>query len=100
MLAIKKKYVDMKIASLYNKRNATNANAQKLKKAQSELTIACLKEQTGYIQNQINNIRYSVEDIQSWITGQIVNEVSKRNSTAREKLKVARQEEWIQFYLI
>ena len=41
----------MKTSSLCNKRNLTNANAQKLKKAQSELTNAYLKEQTEYIQD-------------------------------------------------
>ena len=49
------------------KRNSTNANAQKLKKAQSELTNAYLKEQIDYIQDKINKIRNSVEDRQSRI---------------------------------
>ena len=62
--------------------NPTNANAQKFKKAQSELTSAYLKEQTEYIQNQINKIRHSVEEKQSWIMWQTVNEVGKRKSTA------------------
>ena len=39
----------MKTASLCNKRNPTNANTKKLKKAQSELTNAHLKEQTEYM---------------------------------------------------
>ena len=38
-LAVKKKRDDVKTASLYNKRNLTNANAQKFKKAQNELTL-------------------------------------------------------------
>ena len=81
----------MKTASLSNKRNPTNANAQKLKKIQSELTSAYLKEQTEYIQDQINKIQHSVEDRQSWIAWQRVNEVSKRKSISRTKLKSARR---------
>ena len=46
ILAVKKKCDDIKTTSLYNKRNLINANVQKLKKAQSELTNAYLKEQT------------------------------------------------------
>ena len=61
-LAVKKKRDDMKTASLCNKRNPTDANTQKLKKGQSELTNACLKEQTEFIKDQINKIRHSVED--------------------------------------
>ena len=40
---------NMKIASLLNKRNTTNANARKLKKAQGELINTCQKEQQEYI---------------------------------------------------
>ena len=47
----------MKTASLRNKRNPTNANAQKLMKAQTDLCNVFLKEQTEYIQDQINKIR-------------------------------------------
>ena len=158
-LAVKKKCDDMKAASLSNKRNSTDANAQKLsaeagglaqvfdklttelkhkqkllkckstiqiaifnvrtlnrmglqaeltasavehnidrKNAQSELTNAYLKEQTKYIQLQINKIRYSVEDRQPRIVWQTVNEVSKRKSTARAKLKAASQEERIRLW--
>ena len=43
----------MKTVSLCNRRNPKHANAQ----AQSELNNAYLKEQTQYIQNQINKIR-------------------------------------------
>ena len=39
----------MKIASLSNKKNPTNANTQKRKKSQSELTNAYLNEQKEYI---------------------------------------------------
>ena len=61
-LAVKKKRDDQKTESLYNKRNPTHTNAQKLKKAQSELTNAYMKEQIEYIQDQVNKIRHSVED--------------------------------------
>ena len=36
----------------------TNSNVKKLKKAQKELNNADLKEQTEYIQKQINKIRW------------------------------------------
>ena len=84
----------MKTASLCNKRNLTNAKAQKLK-AQSELINTYQKEQIEYIQGQINKIRNSVEDRQSWIVWQTVNEVSKMKSTSRAKLKAASQEQQI-----
>ena len=66
-LAVRKKRADVKIASKSNRRNPTNINAQKLKKAQNELANIYLKEQTEYMQNQINKIRDSVEDGQSRI---------------------------------
>ena len=66
----------------------TNTNALKLKKAQNELANIYLKKQTEYIQNQINKIRDSVEDKQSRIAWQTVNEVSRRKSTAKAKLKL------------
>ena len=47
---------DVKTASKCNWRNPTYINALKLKKAQNELPNIYLKEQTEYIQNQINNI--------------------------------------------
>ena len=64
-------------------------------KAQNELTKVYLKEQTEYIQNQINKIRDSVEDRQSRMAWLTVNEVSRKKSTARAKLKVASQKERI-----
>ena len=39
----------------------------RMKKTQSELTIAYLKEQTEYIQDQFNKIRNLVEDGLSWL---------------------------------
>ena len=66
-LAFRKKHADMKTASKCNRKNPTNTNALKLKKAQNELANIYLKEQTEYIQNQTNKIRDSVEERQSWI---------------------------------
>ena len=80
-LAVRKKHADMKTASKYNRRNPTNINALKLKNAQNELANIYLKEQTEYIQNQIDEIRDLDEDIQSRIAWQTVNKVSRRKST-------------------
>ena len=55
---------DVKIAFRCNRKNPTNIKALKLKKAQNELPSVYLKEQTEYIQNQIDKIRDSVEDRQ------------------------------------
>ena len=82
-LIVKKKCDHMKAASLYNRRNPTDANTQKLKKAQSELNNAYLKKQIEYIHDQINKIRNSVEDRQSRIAWQTVNEVLE-GKTPRE----------------
>ena len=60
-LAVRKKRDNVKTASLCNKRNPTNANAQKFKKAQRELINTYQKEQIEYIQSQINKIWNSVE---------------------------------------
>ena len=86
---------DMKIASLQKRKNPANINTQKLKKTRNELTNVYLKEQTEYKQKMINKIRDSVEDRQSRIVWQMVNEVSRRNNTTRVKLKAASQEERI-----
>ena len=67
-LVVRKKRDNLKIAFLCNKRNLKNANAQNLKKAQGELTNRYQKEQQEYIHGQINKIRNSVEDWQSWIS--------------------------------
>ena len=56
-------------------------NAPKHNKGQKELANIYLKEQREYVQNQINKIRDSVEDRQSRIAWQMVNEVSRRKST-------------------
>ena len=57
----------MKTASKCNRKNPTNTNTLKLKKAQNELANLFLKEQAEYIQNQINKIRDSIEEKQSRI---------------------------------
>ena len=44
------------------------------------------------IQGQINKVRNSVKDRQPQIVWQTVNEVDKRKSTFRAKLKTANQE--------
>ena len=61
-----------------------------------DLSFVCIP--TEYIQNQINKIRDSVEEKQSKMARYTVNEVSRRKSTARAKLKAASQEEWIQLW--
>ena len=92
-LAIRKKGEDIKTASKCNRKNPTSTNALKLKKAQNELANIYLKEQMEYIQNQIDKIRDSVEDRQSRIAWQTVNEVSRRKSSVKAKLKAISQEE-------
>ena len=72
-----------------------NTNALKLKTAQYQLADVYIREQTEYIQNQIDKIRDSVEDRQSRIAWQTINEVSRRKNTAKAKLKAANQQERI-----
>ena len=57
-----------------------------------------MKEQTEYIQNQIDKIRDSVEDRPSRIAWQTINEVSGRKSTVKAKLKAAYQQERIKLW--
>ena len=78
----------MKIISLLNKRNATNA-----KKAQKKLMNTYQKAQQAYILGQINKTRNPVGDRQSQIAQQTVNEMTSRKSTMRAKLKAVIQEE-------
>ena len=66
--------------------------------ARNELASIYLKEQTEYIQNQIDKIRDSVEDMQSRIAWQPINEVSGRESTAKAKLKATNQQERIKLW--
>ena len=86
-LVVREKRAHVKTASKSYRKNPTNTNAIKLKKAQYQLTGIYLKEQTEYIQNQIDKIRDSVEDRQSRIAWQTIKEVSKRKRTTRAKLK-------------
>ena len=52
-LAVREKHADVKAASKFNRKNPTNTNTLKLKKAQNEFGNIYLKKQTEYIQNQI-----------------------------------------------
>ena len=88
----------MKTASKSYRKNPTNTNARKLEKAQYQLAGIYLKEQAEYIQIQIDKIRDSVEDRQSRIAWQTINEVSRRKSTAKAKLKAASQQERVKLW--
>ena len=81
----------MKTAPQNYRKKTTNTNARKPKTAQYQLAGTYIKEQTEYIQNQIDKIRDSVEDRQSRIAWQRINEVSRRKITAKSKLKAANQ---------
>ncbi len=74
--AVREKRALVKTASKSYRKNPTNTNARKLEKAQYQLAGIYLKEQAEYIQNQIDKIRDSVEDRQSRIAWQTINEVS------------------------
>ena len=97
-LSVGQKRANMKTASKCNRKNPTNVNALKLKKALNELGNIYLKEQKEYIQNQIDKIRDSEEDRQSRIAWQTINEVSRRKSTAKAKLKAKNQQERIKLW--
>ena len=89
------KRAHVKTASKSYRKNPTHTNARKLKKAQYQLAGIYLKEQTECIQNQIDKIRDSVEDRIAW---QTINEVRRRKSTAKAKLKAANQQERIKLW--
>ena len=97
-LAVREKCADVKTASKCNRKNPTNTNALKLKKAQNEFANIYLKELIEYIQNQIDKIRDSVEDRQSRIACQTINKVSRRKSTAKAKLKATSQQDQIHLW--
>ena len=97
-LAVTEKRALVKTASKNYRKNPTNTNALKLKTAQYQLAGIYIKEQTEYIQNQIDKIRDSVEDRQSRIAWQTINEVSRRKNTAKAKLKAANQQERIKLW--
>ena len=94
-IVVREKCAHIKTASKSYRKKPTNTNAIKLKKAQNELSRIYLKEQTEYVQNQIDKIRDSEEDKQSRIAWQTINEVSKRKITAKAKLKAINQQERI-----
>ena len=68
------------------------------KKTQNQLLNIYLKEQTEYIQNQIDKIRDSLEARQSRIISQTINEVSRSKSTTKAKLKATNQQERIKLW--
>ena len=88
----------VKTASKNYRKNPTNTNSLKLKRAQYQLAGVYIKDQAEYIQNQIDKIRDSVEDRQSRIAWQTINEVSRRKNTAKGKLKAANQQERIKLW--
>ena len=91
-LAAREKRADVKTASKYYRKNPVNTNALILKKAQNELASTYLKEQTEYIQNKMDKIRDSVKERQT------INEVSRRKSTTKAKLKATNQQERIKLW--
>ena len=97
-LVVREKHALVKTDSRSYRKNPTITNARKLEKAQYQLAGIYLKEQTEYIQNQIEKIRDSVEDRQSRIAWQTINEVSRRKSTAKAKLKAASQQERVKLW--
>ena len=97
-LAVREKRALVKTASKNYRKNPTNTNALKLKTAQYQLAGIYMKEQTEYIQNQIDKMRDSVEYRQSRIAWQTINEVSRRKNTAKAKLKAANQQERIKLW--
>ena len=97
-LAVREKRAHVKTAAKSYRKNPTNTNVRKLKKAQYQLACIYLKEQTEYIQNQIDKIRDTVEDRQSRIAWQTINEVCRRKRTAKAKLKAANQQERIKLW--
>ena len=97
-LTVREKRALEKTASKNYRKNPTNTNARKLKTAHYQLAGIYIKEQTEYIQNQIDKIRDFVEDRQSRIAWQTINEVSRRKSTAKAKLKAANQQERIKLW--
>ena len=95
-LAVREKRADLKTVSKCYRKNPINTNALKLKKTQNELASIYQKEQTEYIQNQIDKIRDLVEDRQSRIAWQTINEVSRRKSTTKAKLKPTRKNKTVE----
>ena len=97
-LAVREKRAHVKTASKNYRKNPTNTNARKLKTAQYQLAGIYIKKQTEYIKNQIDKIRDSVKYRQSRIAWQTINEVSRRKSTVKAKLKAPNQQERIKLW--
>ena len=95
---VREKRTLVKTACKSYRKNPTIANSRILKKAQYQLAGIYLKEQTEFIENKIDKIRDSVEDRQSRIAWQAINEVSGRKSTPKAKLKAANQQERIKLW--
>ena len=95
---MREKRAHVKTAPKSYRKNPTNINSQELKTAQYQLAGIYIKKQTEYIQNQTDKIRDSVEDRQSRIAWQTINEVSRRKSTVKAKLKAANQQERIKLW--
>ena len=91
-LVVREKRALVKTASKNYQKNT------KLKTAQYQLAGIYIKEQIEYIQNQIDKIKDSVEDRQSRIAWQTINEVSRRKNTAKAKLKAANRQERIKLW--
>ena len=66
-------------------KNPTNTNALKLKTAQYQLAGIYIKEQTEYIQNQIDKITDSVEDRQSRIAWQTIKRSEQKKEHSQSK---------------
>ena len=88
----------MKTVSKCNRKNPTNTNALKFQKAHNELANIYLKEQTEFIQDQIDKIRDSVEDRQSRIAWQTINEVSSAKATLKATSQQDRIHLWKQHF--
>ena len=101
-LAVWEKRADVKTTSKSNRKKPTNANALKLKKGTKWISKYILKRTREYIKNQIENIGHSVENRHSMTAWQMINEVSRRNSTAKANLKATNQQEriilWKQYF--
>ena len=97
-LAVREKRALVKTASKNYRKNPANTNALKLKTTRYQLAGIYIKEQTEYIQKRIDKIRDSVEDKQSRIAWQTINEVSRRKNTAKAKLNTANQQERINLW--
>ena len=84
-LAVREKRVLVKTASKNYRKNPTNTNALKLKTAQYQLAGIYIKEQTEYTQNQIDKIRDSVEDRQSRIAWQTIEERTQPKQNLKQQ---------------